>query len=134
MSYVSSKELLLDAQKNHYAVGAFNVENMEMMQAVLAAAEAEKSPVILQTTPSTLKYADTTVFAAMARAMAEKAGVPVAMHLDHGSSFELCRQAALDVAERCGWTVVNCAKDGRLRTIADIHEEIYQHVKRCLEV
>ena len=96
MSYVSSKDLLLDARENHYAVGAFNVENMEMMQAVLAAAEAEHSPVILQTTPSTLKYADTTVFSAMARAMAEKAAVPVAMHLDHGSSVELCRQAVRD--------------------------------------
>lgn len=78
MPYVSSKKLLLDARENHYAVGAFNVENMEMMLAVLAAAEAERSPVILQTTPSTLKYAPTNVFAAMARAMAEKASVPVA--------------------------------------------------------
>lgn len=96
MPYVSSKKLLLDARENHYAVGAFNVENMEMMQAVLAAAEAEQSPVILQTTPSTLKYAPTTVFAAMARAMAEKASVPVAMHLDHGNSFELCERAVRD--------------------------------------
>ena len=51
MPLVCSKELLADAQKNHYALGAFNVENMEMMQAVIAAAEAEKAPVILQTTP-----------------------------------------------------------------------------------
>ena len=68
MALVNTKEMLLDAQKNHYAIGAFNVENMEMMQAVIAAAEAEKLPVILQTTPSTLKYADTAVFAAMAEA------------------------------------------------------------------
>ena len=52
---VTSKELLLDAQKNGYAVGAFNVENMEMVQAVIAAAEELQSPVIMQTTPSTLK-------------------------------------------------------------------------------
>ncbi len=94
MALVNTKQMLLDAQKNHYAIGAFNVENMEMMQAVIAAAEAEKLPVILQTTPSTLKYADTAVFAAMAEAMAQKATVPVAMHLDHGSSFELCEKAA----------------------------------------
>lgn len=92
----SSKELLLDAQKNHYAVGAFNVENMEMMQAVIAAAEAENVPVILQTTPSTLKYADTSLYSAMARAVAEKTFVPVAIHLDHGSSYELCEKAAKD--------------------------------------
>ena len=96
MPLVCSKELLLEAQKNNYAVGAFNVENMEMMQAVVAAAEAENAPVILQTTPSTLRYADTSLFAAMAKAVAEKASVPVAIHLDHGSSFELCEKAAGD--------------------------------------
>ncbi|MBQ5764654.1 MAG: class II fructose-bisphosphate aldolase [Clostridia bacterium] len=96
MALVNTKQMLLDAQKNHYAIGAFNVENMEMMQAVIAAAEAEGLPVILQTTPSTLKYASTAVFAAMAEAMAKDASVPVAMHLDHGSSFELCKQGALD--------------------------------------
>ena len=92
MSLVRSNELLLDAQKNHYAIGAFNVENMEMLQAVIAAAEAENAPVILQTTPSTLKYAPTSLYFAMARAVAEKASVPVVIHLDHGNSFELCER------------------------------------------
>lgn len=96
MPLVNSRELLLDAQKQHYAVGAFNVENMEMVQAVVAAAEAERAPVMLQTTPSTLRYADTALFAHMARAVAEKAAVPVAIHLDHGESFALCEQAAKD--------------------------------------
>ena len=96
MSLVTTKELLLDAQKNGYAVGAFNVENMEMMQAVIAAAEEEKAPLIIQTTPSTVRYATTAVFANMARALAGKATVPIAIHLDHGDSFELCRQAAWD--------------------------------------
>lgn len=96
MPLVNSRELLQDAQAHGYAVGAFNVENMEMMQAVVAAAEAESAPLILQTTPSTLRYAGPAVFAAMARAIAGKARVPVAIHLDHGDSFELCRQAAWD--------------------------------------
>lgn len=96
MPLVRSKELLLDAQKSRYAVGAFNIENMEMVQAVIAAAEAENAPVILQTTPSTLRYADTSLFSAMVKAVAEKSFVPVAIHLDHGSSFELCEQAATD--------------------------------------
>ncbi len=96
MPLVRSKELLLDAQRNRYAVGAFNVENMEMMQAVIAAAEAENAPVILQTTPSTLKYADTSLYYAMAKAMAEKTFVPVSIHLDHGSSAQLCEKAAKD--------------------------------------
>ena len=96
MPLVNSRKLLLDAQKGGYAVGAFNVENMEMMQAVVAAAAAECAPLILQTTSSTLRYADTALFAAMARALAEKAAVPIAIHLDHGSGFELCAQAAAD--------------------------------------
>ena len=96
MPIYNSRELLLDARSHGYAVGAFNVENMEMIQAVIAAAEAESAPVLLQTTPGTLKYAGTALFSAMARALAEKADVPVALHLDHGDSFELCAQAVAD--------------------------------------
>ena len=66
----------------------------------IAAAEAEHAPVLLQTTPGTLKYAGTAVFSAMVRALAEKAAVPVALHLDHGDSFDLCAQAA---APLCLW-------------------------------
>lgn len=94
--YVNCRELLMDARRHSYAVGAFNVENMEMIQAVIAAAQAERAPVLLQTTPGTLKYAGTALFSAMARALAEKASVPVALHLDHGDSFDLCARAAAD--------------------------------------
>lgn len=90
---VTSKELLLDAQKNNYAVGAFNVENMEMVMAVLAAAEEKQSPVIMQTTPGTVKYAGLDYFFANVRAAAERSKIPVVMHLDHGNSFELAMQA-----------------------------------------
>ena len=55
MALVTTRELFADAQKNGYAIGAFNVENMEMVQAVAAAAEELKAPVIMQTTPSTVK-------------------------------------------------------------------------------
>lgn len=101
MALVTTKELLLDAQKRGYAVGAFNVENMEMVQAVVAAAEELKSPVIMQTTPSTLKYADVDYFYANVAVAAKKANVPVVMHLDHGSSFELAMQAY-----RAGYTSI----------------------------
>ena len=93
MALVTTKEMLLDAQKNGYAVGAFNVENMEMVMAVVSAAEELKSPVIMQTTPSTVKYADFDYFYANVKVAAEKASVPVAMHLDHGNSFELAMKA-----------------------------------------
>ena len=101
MALVTTKELLLDAQKRGYAVGAFNVENMEMVQAVIAAAEELRSPVIMQTTPSTLKYADPELFYANVAAVAKKATVPVVMHLDHGSSFELALRAF-----RAGYTSI----------------------------
>lgn len=93
MSLVSTKEMLLDAQKNGYAVGAFNVENMEMVMAVVSAAEELKSPVILQTTPSTVKYAGLDYYLNNVKTAASNATVPVAMHLDHGESFELAMKA-----------------------------------------
>jgi tagatose 1,6-diphosphate aldolase GatY/KbaY len=101
MALVTSKELMLDAQKNHYAIGAFNVENMEMVQAVIAAAEELSSPVIIQTTPGTLKYADPELYYANVAAAAKAAKVPVVMHLDHGSSFELAMRCF-----RAGYTSV----------------------------
>ena len=64
------KKVVTDAQKGGYAVGAFNIENMEMAQAVIAAAEEMRSPVIMQTTPSTLKYATPELYFANVRALA----------------------------------------------------------------
>lgn len=95
MPFVQTGEMLKNAQQNSYAVGAFNAENMEMVQAIIAAAEAESAPVIIQTTPGTLKYAGPECFAALVGRLAKEATVPVALHLDHGNSFEL--------AEKCAW-------------------------------
>ena len=85
--------MLLAAQKGGYAVGAFNVENMEMAQAVIAAAEELQAPVMIQTTPSTVRYGSLALYRANVAALAKAAKVPVAMHLDHGNSFELAAQA-----------------------------------------
>lgn len=93
MALVTSKEMLLKAQKEGYAVGAFNAENMEMIKAIIQAAEELKAPVMIQTTPSTIKYGSVDTYAAMAAAEAKKATVPVCLHLDHGSSFEIAMQA-----------------------------------------
>ena len=93
MALVTSEKMLLDAQKRGYAVGAFNCENMEMVKAIIAAAEELRAPVMLQTTPSTVRYASLDMFAAMVAAEAKRATVPVCLHLDHGSSFELAVQA-----------------------------------------
>ena len=101
MPLVTTNEMLKKAQEGHYAVGAFNVENMEMVMAVLKAAEEMNSPVIMQTTPSTVKYAGLDYYLAMVRAAAERTTVPVAMHLDHGNSFDLAMQAL-----RTGYTSI----------------------------
>ena len=112
MSLVTTKDLMLDAQKNHYAIGAFNAENMEMVQAIIAAAEELRAPVIVQTTPGTLKYASPAMFHAMVAAAASEASVPVVMHLDHGSSYELAMQAF-----RAGYTSVMI--DGSSKSFED---------------
>ena len=101
MPLVTTKKLLSDAQAGGYAIGAFNVENMEMVQAVVAAAQELNSPVILQTTPSTVKYASLEYFYANVKTAAEKATVSVVLHLDHGSSFDLAMQAL-----RSGYTSI----------------------------
>ena len=92
MPLVTSKEMLKNAQAGRYAVGAFNVENMEMVKAVIGAAEELRAPVMLQTTPSTVKYGTVETFAAIVAAEAKKASVPVCLHLYHGDSYELACQ------------------------------------------
>ena len=101
MPLVTTKELLLNAQKGGYAVGAFNVENMEMVMAVIAAAEELRAPLMLQTTPSTIKYAGLDMYLANVKAAAERASVPVCLHLDHGDSFDLAMRAL-----RTGYTSI----------------------------
>ncbi len=101
MPFVTSKELLLKADREGYAVGAFNVENMEMVMAVIKACEELHAPAILQTTPSTVKYAGLHMYHANVAAAAKKAGVPIALHLDHGDSFDLAMQAL-----RVGYTSI----------------------------
>lgn len=101
MSFVTSEKMLLDAQKGGYAVGAFNVENMEMVMAVIAAAEELRAPLMMQTTPSTIKYAGLDMYLANVKAAAERASVPVCLHLDHGDSFDLAMRAL-----RTGYTSI----------------------------
>ncbi|MBC7325546.1 MAG: class II fructose-bisphosphate aldolase [Moorella sp. (in: Bacteria)] len=84
----SSDELLVRAQKDCYAIAAFNFHNLEILQAIIETAEAEKAPVILQITPTYLEKIGATAAAAMAREAAVAARVPVALHLDHSDSFK----------------------------------------------
>ena len=85
---VTGNEILQDAHKNGYAVGAFNINNMEIIQAIISAAEETNSPVILQASQGGIKYAGIEYIAALGKVAAKKAKVPVALHLDHGTDFE----------------------------------------------
>jgi tagatose 1,6-diphosphate aldolase GatY/KbaY len=93
MPLEKTSDLLLSAKKGGYAIGAFNIENMEMAQAVVSAAQELKAPVIVQTTPSTVKYGGFAVYFAIISTLAKGASIPVAVHLDHGDSLQLASQA-----------------------------------------
>lgn len=86
--YTTSKEMILKAREGRYAVPAFNAENMEMVQAIVAAAEEMRSPVMIQTTPTTVKYITREMAYAMVKTEADKATVPVALHLDHCENYD----------------------------------------------
>lgn len=84
---VTGDKLLKHADENGYAVGAFNVNNMEIVQAIIEAAEETQSPVILQASQGGLNYAGVEYIAALGKIAAQNATVPVAIHLDHGTDF-----------------------------------------------
>lgn len=88
MNLVPVKDILLEAQRGKYAVGAFNTNNMEIVKAIVEAAEEEKAPVILQASQGALKYAGIDYIVGMVKAACETATIPIALHLDHGTSFE----------------------------------------------
>ena len=96
MPLVSMKEMLIKARDEGYAVGQFNINNLEYAQAILQAAEEEKSPVILGVSEGAGRYMGgfNTVVKMVEGLMEDyKITVPVAIHLDHGSSFEKCKEA-----------------------------------------
>ena len=90
---VSTKKIILDAQNGGYAVGAFNTSDFEITKAILAAAVKLSSPVIIQTSEKSIAYAGLEVLASMVREMAQKVNIPIALHLDHGSTLEIVGKA-----------------------------------------
>lgn len=95
MPLVTTKEMFEKAYKGGYAVGAFNVNNMEMIQAIVEAASECRSPVILQVSAGARKYANPVYLRHLVQAAVETTDIPVAMHLDHGADFEICK-ASID--------------------------------------
>ena len=91
MALVTTKKMFEKAFEGGYAIGAFNINNMEIIQGVVAAAKAQNSAVILQVSKSALKYAHPKYLKAMVDAAIEETGLDIALHLDHGSEFEVCK-------------------------------------------
>lgn len=85
---VTGKDILNHADQNRYAVGAFNINNMEIIQAIVGAAQELNSPVILQASQGAIKYAGIEYITALGKLAGEKYNVPIALHLDHGTDFE----------------------------------------------
>ena len=91
MALVTTKEMFKKAYEGGYAIGAFNINNMEIIQAITEAAEEVKSPVILQVSAGARKYAKHEYLMALAKAAVADTGIDLALHLDHGETFEICK-------------------------------------------
>ncbi len=91
MAIVTTTEMFKKAYEGGYAIGAFNINNMEIIQAITEAAAEEKSPVILQVSAGARKYAKHAYLMALAKAAVEDTGIDLALHLDHGADFEICK-------------------------------------------
>jgi len=101
MIFATLKEVLDRARAGKYAVGAFNVNDMEITKAIAGAAKEERSPVILATSPSAIKYAGIEYIFELCRVAADESGVPTVLHLDHGTTFDDCIKCI-----RYGWSSV----------------------------
>ncbi len=96
MSLVTSKEMFKKAYEGHYAIGAFNVNNMEIIQGIVEAAEQENAPLILQVSAGARKYANPVYLRKLVDAAIEDTGLDICLHLDHGENFEICKQCVDD--------------------------------------
>src|SRR3989304_5764895 len=94
MSIVTAKEMLNEATKGKYAVGAFNITSLVQLEAVVDAAVATRSPVIIQTSVKPSQFYKPEVMVAIYRALAESAPVPVCLHLDHCTAVAYCKTCA----------------------------------------
>lgn len=92
MPLTTTKELFAKALKGKYAIGAFNVNNMELVQAIIEACEEEKAPVILQISRGARSYANPVYLRKLIEASVSVTTIPIAVHLDHGDTFELCKE------------------------------------------
>ena len=91
MALVTTKEMFKKAYEGGYAIGAFNINNMEIVQGITEAAGELRSPVVLQVSAVARKYAKQEYLLALAQAAIKDADIDLALHLDHGADFEICK-------------------------------------------
>jgi fructose-bisphosphate aldolase class II len=120
MPLTHTKELFAKALKGKYALGAFNVNNMELLQAIVEACEEEKAPVMLQISKGARQYANPVYLKKLIEAAVSLSNIPIAIHLDHGDSFELCK---------------DCIDEGFTSVMIDAsHEPFEKNVEICRKV
>ncbi len=96
MPLITSTEIFKKAYEGNYAIGAFNVNNMEIIQGIVEAAKEERSPLILQVSAGARKYANPIYLKKLVEAAIEDSNLPIVLHLDHGEDFEICKQCIDD--------------------------------------
>src|SRR5438105_6028995 len=120
MPLTHTRELFAKALKGKYAIGAFNVNNMELLQAIVEACEEEKAPVMLQISKGARAYANPVYLKKLIEAAVSLSNVPIAVHLDHGDSFDLCKE---------------CIDEGFTSVMIDAsHEKFKKNVEICRKV
>ncbi|KGN03265.1 fructose-bisphosphate aldolase [Clostridium novyi A str. 4570] len=120
MALVTTKEMFKKAYEGNYAIGAFNMNNMEILQGIVEAAKAQKSPVIIQVSKGALTYAGPKYVRALVEAAAEESGVDMALHLDHGPDLE---------------TIKVCIENGFTSVMFDgSHLDYEENVRKTKEV
>ncbi len=120
MPLTHTKDLFAKALKGKYALGAFNVNNMELLQAIIEACEEEKAPVMLQISRGARQYANPIYLRKLIEAAVTVSNIPIAIHLDHGDTFELCKE---------------CIDEGFTSVMIDAsHEPFEKNVEICKKV
>ncbi|MBN2506836.1 MAG: ketose-bisphosphate aldolase [Verrucomicrobia bacterium] len=120
MPLTHTRDLFAKALKGKYALGAFNVNNLELLQAIVEACEEEKAPVILQISRGARQYANPVYLKKLIEAAVSLSNIPIAVHLDHGDTFELCKE---------------CIDDGFTSVMIDgSHEPFDKNVELCRKV
>jgi fructose-bisphosphate aldolase class II len=120
MPLTHTKDLFAKALKGKYALGAFNVNNMELLQAIIEACEEEKAPVILQISRGARNYANPVYLRRLIDAAVSLSNIPISVHLDHGDTFDLCK---------------DCIDEGFTSVMIDAsHEPFDKNIEICRKV